>query len=683
MIDLKRRIARFPNRKILFTDFFDTLVHRNVHPNYAIRLWGKFMVRELGMSFSSEKLFTIRNESLTYLGKKQNKSTLEVKYKDVIKEVYNRLVNTGNLNNVPFAKFKTLFEKADYIAEISVQFKNEELIDILSYYKEKGYLIYLLSDFYLSKKVITKILEHHKMGHLFEDVFISSTVGESKAKGGLYPYVLDKTNTDPKSVLMIGDNKKSDDINASKYEIESYHLKHFSHKFRNKRNLFGSDRNDFKKVCHTIKERCLESEHQFSEYIIHFYFFTERLYINAKRNGNKDLFFLAREGHFLKQLFDSYQEMNLFQGEDKINTHYLKASRQSATQLALRPLPKEGFEKLLKKFGDMSLQHFLDWFPFSDTTKNGIINDIPFPKDETIPDFFKSPAMEHLRNNIAFQDAYAKNRETQKDAFIKYLDSFGANYEEEGLALVDVGWGGTMQESIYKFFKKKTPVTGYYLGLKEIYNIEKDTKRYGLNFSIYPNHDFSDDILMANGQLYEQLLAAPHGSTLSYKFADEGESPTVEYHEPNEKMVYDKFIGSTQEYMFLEFKNLFTQLRAIDYTQEVTQEYLTDMALRTGIFTTRKKLKFIREITKGFYQNVGENKVGLEYNPNHISISKVGLIKTFVKSPEKVFRYLVKIKPFLFYRGYYWLSWPVNLTYYYIKLNFWAKRKWLKKGLIS
>jgi len=641
------------------------------------------MVRELGMSFSSERLFTIRNESLTYLGKKQQRPTLEVKYKDVIKEVYNRLVNTENLHDVPFDRFKKLFEKADFIAEISVQFKNDELIDILSDYKDKGYQIYLLSDFYLSKNVIVKILEHHKMAHLFTDVFISSTVGQSKAKGGLYRYVLDKTNTDPKSVLMIGDNKKSDDTNASKYAIESYHLKHFSHKFRNKKNLLGSDKNDFKKVCHTIKTRCLESEYQFSEYILHFYFFTERLYISAKRNGTKDLFFLAREGHFLKQLFDCYQEMNLFKSEEKINTHYLKASRQSATQLALRPLPKEGFEKLLRKFGDMSLQHFLDWFPFSDDTKITITSDIPFPKDEIIPDFFKSETMDYLRNNLIFQDAYAKNRETQKGAFLEYLNSFGANYQENGLALVDVGWGGTMQESIYKFFKKKIPVTGYYLGLKEIYNIEKDTKRYGLNFSIYPNHDFSDDILMANGQLYEQLLAAPHGSTLSYKFAQEGESPTVEYHEPNEKMVYDKYIGSIQEYMFTEFKTLFAELRAIDYSQEVVQEYLTDMALRTGIFTTRKKLNFIRQITKGFYQNVGENKVGLEYNPNSISISKVGLIKTFIKSPEKVFRYLVKIKPFLFYKGFYWLSWPVNLSYYYIRLNFWAKRKWLKKGLLS
>ncbi|MBU3024398.1 HAD family hydrolase [Zobellia galactanivorans] len=683
MKDLKRRISRFDDRKVLFTDFFDTLVHRTVHPNYAIRLWAKFMVRELAIPMEGEQLFTIRTEALAYLGKKQGRSTLEIKYKDVITEVYHRLVNTENLHDVPFPRFKKLFERADFTAEISVQFKNETLISTLEHFKQKGYRIYLMSDFYLSKKVIEKILDFHKIDHLFNAVFLSSSVGHSKEKGSLYPYVLDKLSLDAKEVLMIGDNMGSDVTNAHKHGIPSLHLKHFSHKFRNKKNLLGSDKNDFKKVCQTIESRCKKSGHPFSEYVLHFYFFTERLYINAKKNKVNDLFFLAREGHFLKQLFDCYQDMNLFKSEAKIRTHYLKASRQSATQLALRPLPEEDFGGLLKRFGKMSLDHFLDWFPFSDETKNDIKQEIPKTTDSNHAAFFQSETMQYLRSSPRFQEAYDQNRYDQKMAFLNYLKSFGADFDKDGLALVDVGWGGTMQESIYKFLKRKIPVTGYYLGLKEIYNIEKGTKRYGLNFSIYPSQDFSDDVLMANGQLYEQLLAAPHGSTLSYTMGENGQSPTVEFHEPNEKMVFDQYVSPIQEYMFSEFKNLFNDLRAIDYSQAMVQNYITDMALRTGIFTNRKKLKFVNQITKGFYQNVGENKVGLEYNPNQVKTSKVALIKTFLKSPEKVFRYLVKIKPFMYAKGYYWMSWPLNLTYYYIKFNFWAKRKWLNKGLLS
>lgn len=683
MRTIKRKLERFANRKALFIDLFDTIIHRTVHPNYAYRLWAKFMARELGIQIPSEELFAIRAESLFFLSTKQQRPALEVRYEDVVNEVYTRLLNTDNLSDITYDRFQNVFERADYVAETSVQFKNEELISLLKHCKQQGNRIYLLSDFYLSKKVVSQILDFHEILHLFDDIFISCSVGKSKEEGELYPYVLTLTQSIPSNTLMIGDNKKSDVENAEKYQIATHHLKHLSHKIRNKRNLFGSDENDFKKVCQSIEERCEHSEHTFSEYILHFYFFTERLYFNATRNNVKDLFFLAREGLYLKRLFDCYQKMNLFKDESKIRTHYLKASRQSAIQVALKPLQEEDFEQFSEgRFGKMNLKHFLDWFPFSDHTKSQIINELPDACVENSSDFFQSENIELLKGNNTFQTAYEENRKNQKTAFKNYLNSFGTNIEEEGINLVDVGWGGTMQESIFNFLRGETPVTGYYLGLKEVYNIERSTKRYGLNFSIYPSPNFSYEILKANGQLYEQLLAAPHGSTLSYRIEDR-ESATLEFHEENEKNVFYNFVEPIQEYMFLEFKNLFNQLRPIDYSQTMAQDYLTDMALRTGILTSKKKIMFIDHLSKGFYQNVGENKVGLTYNPKQLKISKFKLFKEFLKSPEKVVRYLVKVKPFLYAKGLYWISWPVNLTYYYIKFNFWFKKKWLNKGLVS
>ena len=682
MTNLKRKVERSAGCEVLFVDLFDTLVHRTVHPNYALRLWAKFVVRELGLQISGSELFAIRNDSLSYLGIKNRLSSVEVAYVDLIQEVYLRLTNTDALSGTSFEKFTSIFQTADYLSEISVQFKNENLIATITALKKSGYRIYLLTDYYLSKEVVLKILDFHQIGAIFDKVFVSCSLQKSKEKGTIYAEVLSLTKSKPESTLMIGDNKKSDIENAAKLGIDTYHLKHLSHKIRNKQNLLGDDTNDFRKVCRKTEVVCLKSDYLFSEYVLHFYFFTERLYINARRHKIKNLFFLAREGFYLKRLFDCYQEMNLIQNESRIGTHYLKASRQSATQIALRPLPQEDFGNFRGKFGKMSLRHFLDWFPFPDNLKEQITEELDYESNETYSNFFKSKTIVRLKGNRTFQEAYERNRQDQKKAFMDYLLSFGPNIEEEGLNLVDVGWGGTMQESIYNFLDKKIPVTGYYLGLKEVYNIQKKTKRYGLNFSVYPSKSFSDDVLKANGQLYEQLLAAPHGSTLSYR-SNENSSPTVEFHEKNEKQVFDTCIEPIQEFMFLQFKNLFNELRSIDYSQDMAQDYLTDMALRMGILSSKEKIKFINQISKGFYQNVGENKVGLSYNPKQLRISKFSLFKKFLKSPEKVFRYLVKVKPFMFSKGMYWLSWPVNLTYYYIKFNFWFKKKWMNKGLIS
>lgn len=217
--------------------------------------------------------------------------------------------------------------------------------------------------------------------------------------------------------------------------------------------------------------------------------------------------------------------------------------------------------------------------------------------------------------------------------------------------------------------------------MREIYTIESKTKRYGLNFTVYPKKGYSDHILQANGQLYEQLLAAPHGSTLGYK--NNPEFPTIEYHEPNEKRVFDEFIAPIQKFMDTQFDDLMKSLNGLTYSDTMVQNYITGLALRLGLFTNRKKLKFIQLISKGFYQNVGGNKVGMVYDPSQLSQSKTQLLKEFIWSPEKTFRYLVKVKPLLYDKKMAWMGWTVSSSYYYIKLNRYLKSRMFTKDLIS
>lgn len=681
---LNRLIKKIENNtsgEIIFTDFFDTLVHRTVHPRYAIKLWGKFMVRELGLLLTADELFAIRIDSLDYLGKIQNKRILEVCYQSLIKEIYTRLINSNYLADTNFSKFEKIFEQSDYIAETSVQFKNDKLVNALSSLKKKGYRIYLVTDFFFSKALMKKILGFHGILPLFDDVFVSCEMAKSKEGSTIYPAILEEIKVEPEAVIMIGDNKKSDVINAAKFKIKSIHTKHRSHHFRNKKNLLGNDVKSFQKACSQIERSCRKSDQPFSEYIIHFYFFVERLYKKAKRDDAKNLFFLAREGLYLKALFDFYQELNQFDDTHKIQTHYLKASRQSAQQIALKPLDDENFEGFKSSHRQMSVDQLLQWFSFSQEVKTTILSDLSIDPLQVHENIFKSDVMKKLRNNSTFRESYDANRILQQKAFNAYIESFKAPIQQEGIFLVDVGWGGTMQECIYNYFDKEIPVTGYYIGLKEIYNIEANTKRFGLNFSLYPSHGSSYDILKANGQLYEQLLGAPHGSTLGYTFNKEIPT-TIEFHEESEKHVFETYIKDLQKYMKIEFEALFLSLNSIDYTQEMAQDFMTDMALRVGIISNKKKIKFILNISKGFYQNVGENKVGLAYSPSQLKSQKRVLLKTFIRSPEKVFRFIVKVKPFMYAKGFYWLSSPVNLTYYYTKFNFWAKKKWFPKNLL-
>ncbi len=638
------------------------------------------MIRELGLYVDVDSLYQIRLSAVKFLCKKKDVSNVEIPHECLIKEVYKRLLNSEKISDISYDTFSNYFIEADYGSEVHTQFVNKDLLKKLTLAKSKGYGLYLISDIHLSLGIMQRILAFHGLDQLFDGIYISSSLGKSKQSGNIYEFVLKDTNSSSLETVMIGDNKRNDYIKAKENGLHAIHLKHLKHKFRNKLNLFGNDQKKFNSICKSKEVKCRRSDYLFSEYIIHYYFFIERLYIESKKKNIKNLYFLAREGLFLKELFDYYQEANGLNKTDFITTHYLKVSRHSAMLISLKTLDKEKFKSIKNEYGVMSLRQFLESFHFSKEVLNSILDDIPFEADKVIKDFVSSEVMEYLRVNEHFTNHYNHKRLQQRRAFTEYLDSFGVDYKNEGIVLVDVGWGGTMQEGINHFLKRKVNVQGYYIGLRYIYNIEKKTKRFGLNFSVYPSQGFSDYILLANSQLYEQLLAAPHGSAINYTSIEQGF--VLEHHEENEKAVYENFISPIQDFMFTEFKSFIKCLAPNVYSQDMAQSYLTDMALRLGLLTSKRKLRFIHQISKGFYQNVGNNKVGLVYNPKAVGVSKKELLKLFLWSPEKIFRYLVKIKPLLYSKGKSWLGLPICLVYYYIRLNRWVKSKLFKNNLI-
>ncbi len=640
------------------------------------------MVRELGLDISIDELFFIRKASVVHLSEKLDKRASEIPYKIQIKEVYNRLLNHDIIKHCSYNRFLAYSATADVSSEFEVQFVNKKVKSQLLELKEKGYTLYCITDFYLSKEHIAELLKLHGLYGLFDDIFVSSAREASKEnKGILFQNVLDELNLDSKEVLMFGDNKQSDIINALKHGIKGAHIANRHRKIKSKFNLFGNDKNEYVRVNRELEERSSRSSHAYGEYIILFHVFMERLYKETKKKQIKNLLFISREGYFLKRLFDYYQSTVRLNSEDSINTHYFKASRQSSMQVAHKELHLENFEHLKRKDSDISVENFLKSFLFNGDLISVIATEIGVDKSEMIQNFYGSELFRKLRANEKFVIRYEENRKNQKSAFKNYLDSFEIDFQKDGMTLVDVGWRGTMQECIHTFFNEKVNVHGYYLGLKEGYRITESTKRYGLNFSVYPTASPSDNVLMANRQLYEQLLAAPHGSTLGYR--DKTGDYSIEHYEEKERNVYFEHIAPIQEFMFAEYCQLIDDLKPICYEHDVVQDYMTDLALRLGLFADRKKIKFLHEISKGFYQNVGNNEVGLRYDHKQLRESKISLIKRFLWFPEKTFRFLVKIKPMLYSKGLYWLSYPVNLIYYYIKFINWVKGLFFKKNLLE
>ena len=129
------------------------------------------MIRELGLPISIDELYFIRQASVKYLIGKLGKEDVEIPYEALKQEICKRLINADIISIDEKEAFISLFEDADVRAESSVQYLNQDVLDTLKYFKSKGVKVYLVSDFYGSKTLFEKLLVHHGISDVFDEVY--------------------------------------------------------------------------------------------------------------------------------------------------------------------------------------------------------------------------------------------------------------------------------------------------------------------------------------------------------------------------------------------------------------------------------------------------------------------------------------------------------------------------------
>ena len=200
-------------KNVIFTDCMDTVIRRNTSIWGVIDKWSKKMSHKFNVNRETLKIYryeTIRSGM-------HNTVSIEVIYQ----EMYDQLHFYGLVSNIS----KDLFVKKAHEIELDIEKKShsaiKQTIDFLTKEKEKGRTIYCLSDFRLPSNDLKIFFKNLNIAEIFDDCFSSCDFGETKKSGELYKIILQKIKANPDDCLMIGDNLKSDCINASLYGIKS------------------------------------------------------------------------------------------------------------------------------------------------------------------------------------------------------------------------------------------------------------------------------------------------------------------------------------------------------------------------------------------------------------------------------------------------------------------------------
>lgn len=493
-------------------DIFDTILARKVAPEYVKEIWAKEIKDYFDISMLSEDIYKLRNKIEADLCQKNVNEGKDLEFQ--LDSLYSAMYNHLNLN---MSEDKAYFMQISYSLEMSIEKRVQELcpdvVNFIKKLKQNGKRVVCISDFYTPVGFIKGLFAYHHILDYIDDFYISSQYLMTKRSGRLYDIVLSKLEESQEKIIMIGDNHFSDyELPISK-GISAFWLD------RSERYSFYNNFNKEKKVevdkgLYQIYNKVDRDSYEDISFAL--YQFIQKLYNKVLCKKIKHVFFLSREGEFLKKIFDLYQENRIIDAESRISTHYLMVSRKATFIASLKKLDEENFEMIFRQYINISLFDFLSSLGFEEKEQLFIGKDIGidiYKKQDDLPnnEIFKT-----LLGSQAFQDLYEQKRIEQKNNFSAYLNSFGVDFERDEFCIVDVGWKGTIQDNIFMFFEQKRKILGLYLGLvapgkKHPMNIKE-----GLVFSNIDGVTRYFDVYNANKSIFEVILGASHGSADHY-----------------------------------------------------------------------------------------------------------------------------------------------------------------------
>lgn len=601
---------------VFFFDIFDTIVSRTVQPEFTKKIWCNHLIKYFNLNLNMVELYNYRaaKELELYYNARKNQNDSEFRYKDLIQEIYKEFIY--DIYDIKYSLFESICEEIEVEIECNVQILDDEIVRFIKEIKKANKKIYCISDMYLSKEMISKIFMSHGIYDLIDDIFVSSEYLKNKKTGNLYKYVLQKLKINPQKCLMIGDNEISDFKNPQNLNMDAIHLdrselyKKYDEYLIN--NNFENIEKKFKKIS--------TATDNFEHIVFSLYTFIEKLYYKLLSENKKEVFFLSREGEFLKKLFDLYvKKIN----NKKIDTHYLIVSRKSTYLPSLKELKKENFSYLLDQYSYITIREFLKSLNFTDkeikeidvsfknynnsiienlmlntTELNKVLEVVPIDFDKKIAYFKDSNALKRLIKNEVFSKIYEKKRLEQNKNFNSYIKQFT---ESKDIAIVDIGWNGTIQDNIQNILGNSYKIEGYYLGLNRRNNY-LNTKKTGLLFSNVPEINNEYTLYNENRAIYEILLGASHGS--ANKYINNNNYIEVElFSKKEEKEIYDNIISNIQNDMFNIFEQLVDIFANGFYNNKDYTKKFNNIHFKMIFSPTKKQLNFFNKIYH--YENFG------------------------------------------------------------------------------
>ena len=485
---------------IISFDIFDTLITRNMYePNDIFKL----MEEKLNIESFAEKRQLAENEARKILKKDVNLSEIYESYKNINK------ISSSEVNKI---------QKLEEALELKFIIPRLDMLDLIKKLFKKNKTMIIVSDMYLDKTFILKMLK--KCGYdkkYFKEIYISNEVNMRKDTKEIWDYISKKYKK--YRMIHVGDNDKSDVNYPKEYKIHTFKImssKELFYKSRiynnlkqytEKRNVSDSiflgtivNKKLFNSPFSNLKINTVEDlGYSFNGPILNEFL----KFIVEKSEDVDDLLFLAREGYYLQKLYNDYIKTYHLNAKNNI---YFLASRKATYTSTL--YDENDINKLIDKEFTGSFRKFMNQLFDIDVDEE---MKITLPSDLDIASQKLKPYIKEI----------LKNSKEEKKAYIKYIKQTIKQFDKKKLGIVDLGYSGTIQYNLTKMLNKE--FIGLYLTNSS--NVKKYSEQSELQFCFDINKNENYKNIFYYSLILEFLLSAPYGQLQRFEINDKVAKP--------------------------------------------------------------------------------------------------------------------------------------------------------------
>lgn len=599
-------------KKWLLTDCFDTLLIRDCSPDYVKQKWAKHMEAIFSYRISSKQIYHARRSAERYLVAKTKNG--EFNENELYHQIVNRLCSIceEEISCWDPDKLNELFKEAEFQVEKESLSINVAQAELLSHFPGS---VAVVSDFYMSSAFLGRLFSHFGIADYMNKIYVSCEYRENKHSGTLYDVVLKDLGILPEEAEMYGDNMNADVKQAEKCGITAHLVK--AGKPGNVIDYKNKIQSEIQKV---LYPKMYKTE-SFSRFALTFYLFTERLYRRCVAKNIRNVYFLSREGELLKKLFDIYVKGM----PQKIESHYLYISRKAVIRSTFKSIDYEDFSELRGNFSSVSLRKLMDFIGFSDAEIDMVEKESSVDLDEVLYEWWESERFTSILNCDAFRTSYEKITNGNRVLFRKYLEQ-NHFYDDEQIAIVDVGWNGTIQNRLERAANEGQTIFGYYCGLVSTADISKENKKEGILFSDIVGYSEDFDIWRYDNTFFERMLTASHASTDGYK----DENGTI-------VPIFKEFSTETESYQMIlpihnlligSFENICDIVNASAFSAEDYYDYILKNHVRVMLSMGLGKAKFQQKLYENQADNLVSGSITKQKNANIFGVKQI-LLKGF------------------------------------------------------